>query len=138
MQNRPAYEIAAGSFVAAMLDGRRTLCLKAERLGKEHTNHFLVPLDPVDDRARLALLYIDPNQELVQVDGVHLDFQDGPSETAPVVGDAFINDSGTMLKLLDDPHSQRLHCYVDLTTGMVRARMERQIRRLLSWSVGRV
>ena len=138
MQNRPAYEITAGSFVAATLGGRRTLCLKAERVGKEHTNHFLVPLDPVDDRRRLALVYIDPNEELMPVDGIAFAFEDGAEETAPEIGDAFLNPAGPLLKVIDDPRSQRMHCYVDLSTGMVRARMERNIHRLLGWSVSRL
>lgn len=138
MQTRPAFEIAAGSFVNATVDGRRTLCLKAERAGKEHTNHFLVPLDPVDDRRRLTLIYVDPNEEVAPVDGIAFAFADGPEQTAPDVGDAFLNPAGKLLKVMDDPRSQRLHCYVDLATGMVRPRMERHIQRLLAWSVSRL
>lgn len=138
MQVRPAHEISAGSFVSAMLDGRRILCLKAEREGKEHVNHFIVPLDPVDDRRALALVYVDPNDELTPMDGFCLSFENGPAETAPQVGDVFLNPAGAVMKLNDDPRSQRMHCYVDLATGQVRARMERHIERLLLWSISRL
>lgn len=134
MQSRPAYEISAGSFVSTTIAGRRTLCLKAERAGKEHVNHFLVPLDPAGDR----LVYVDPNEELAPVDGISLVFTDGAAATPPELGDVFLNDVGPMLKLMDDYRSQRMHCYVDLSTGQVRARMERHIQRLLSWSVSRL
>jgi hypothetical protein len=134
MQSRPAHEIAAGSFVYATIAGRRTLCLKAEREGKEYVNHFVVPLDPPQAR----LVYVDPNDQMTPVDGISLSFQDGPENVAPGLGDVFLNAAGTMMKLQDDPRSQRMHCYVDLATGHVRPRMERHIRRLLSWSVVRM
>lgn len=138
MDTRPAYEIAAGSFVAATLDGRRVLCLKAERIGKEHINHFLVPLEPVADRLALALVYIDPEERLTPVEGVSFAFEDGPQDTAPAVGDAFLTPSGMLLKVNDDPRAQRMHAYVDLATGQVRARMERRLERLLVWRMQRL
>lgn len=138
METKPAYDIAAGTFVAAELDGRRTLCLKAERVGKEHINHFLVPLDPVGERRALKLWYIDPEEPLMPVEGVSLAFADGAENTPPDVGDAFLNAAGTLIKVIDDPRSQRMHAYVDLATGQVRARMEHSIRRLLDWQVQRI
>lgn len=138
MQSRPAHEIAAGSFVYAILDGRRTLCLKAERIGKEHINHYLVPLDPMGDRRALALVYIDPNEELAAVDGVSFTFDDGAAATAPEVGDMFLNPFGAMLKVTDDPRAQRLFAYVEIATGQVRPRMERHVERLLEWSISRM
>lgn len=138
MVTRPAHEIAPGSFVKAEIGGRPTLCLKVERVGKEHTNHFLVPLDPLDDRRALALVYIDPQEDLAPVDGVAFAFADGPEETAPLVGDMFANPHGAMLKVIDDPRAQRLYAYVDVASGQVRARMERNIHHLLHWSVARL
>ncbi|MEW5726927.1 MAG: hypothetical protein AB1918_03790, partial [Pseudomonadota bacterium] len=100
--------------------------------------HFLVPLEPVDDRRALALVYIDPHEELIPVDGVTFAFTDGPEETPPEVGDMFANPHGSMLKVIDDPRAQRLYAYVDVATGQVRPRMERHIQRLLDWSVARL
>lgn len=138
MLTRPAHEIAAGSFVKATVADRPTLCLKVERVGKEHTNHFLVPVEPVGDRRALALVYIDPNEPLAPVDGVSFVLADGPAETPPEVGDTFLNSSGVMLKVIDDPHSQRLWAYVDIASGQVRPRMERHIQRLVAWSIQRI
>lgn len=136
METSPAYDVAAGRFVAVERDGRRVICLKAERIGKEHINHFLVPLEPVERRA-LALIYIDPEEPLIPIEGVSFAFADGATEVAPEVGDVFLNPFGAMLKVLDDPQSQRLHAYVDVTTGQVRARMDRKVQRLLEWSIHR-
>lgn len=138
MDPKPAHEIPAGSFVAASVAGRRTLCLKAERVGKEYINHFLVPLDPLDDRADLALVYIDPNEELAPVEGIGFTLADGPEMVAPQVGDMFVVPAGSLLKVKDDPRSQKMFAYVDIATGAVRPRMEREIRRLLDWSLARV
>lgn len=135
---KPAYEIAAGSFVTQELDGVRTLCLKAERVGKEHTNHFLVPLDPRPEPGRMALRYIDPELPLTPLDGVSLAFTDGAERTPPEIGDAFANRAGLMLKVKDDAKSQRYCSYVEIATGLVRPRMEHGIIRLMDWSVQRL
>jgi hypothetical protein len=138
MPAKPAYDIAAGTFVSIDRDGVRTVCLKVERIGKEHTNHFLIPLEPLADRQALALFYIDPEQSLVPVDGFSLVFEDGPVRTVPEFGDAFSNRQGVMLKVRDDAKSQRFCAYVDLKTGLVRPRMEHGIQRLLHWRVQRL
>jgi len=137
MDPRPAFEIAAGTFVTVEAAGGRSLCLKAERVGKEHVNHFLVPLEPLDEPTALSLRYIDPELALVPVDGVGLAFADGPARTEPDVGDIFANRLGLFLKIRDDAHSQRLFAYVDVRSGLIRARMERGIERLLRWRVQR-
>ena len=132
---RPAATIAAGSFVVAELEGRRVLCLKAERRGKDHVNHFLVPLAPVPDRRTLALAYTDPDAAIEPADGVSLALADAAEEGPPEIGDAFAAAGATYLKLADGPQSQRLHAYVDLSTGQVRPRMDRHAVRRLVWSV---
>ncbi len=130
--------VAAGTFVAAILDGRRTLCLKVDRIGKDHVNHFLVPLDPLADRRRLALVYTDPDTAVTVVEGVSFAFTDAAAEVAPEVGDAFSSPFGVYLKVIDRPLSQRMHAYVDVATGLLRPRMERHIGRLLDWSIQRL
>ncbi len=133
-----AADVAAGTFVAATLDGRRTLCLKVDRIGKDHVNHFLVPLDPVDDRRKLALVYTDPDTRVTVVEGVSFAFADAAADLAPEVGDAFSSPFGVYLKVIDRPLSQRMHAYVDVATGLLRPRMERHVDRLLEWSIQRL
>lgn len=137
MDSRNAIDIAPGSFVTATVGGRRTLCLKVDRVGKEHTNHYLVPLEPVDDRRALALIYIDPEHEMVAVEGVSFAFADAVSGFVPEVGDAFSCAAGVFIKVIDDPQAQRMHAYVDINTGMLRPRMERHAERILDWSISR-
>jgi hypothetical protein len=93
--------------------------------------------EPLDEPTALSLRYIDPELALVPVDGVGLAFADGPARTEPDVGDIFANRLGLFLKIRDDAHSQRLFAYVDVRSGLIRARMERGIERLLRWRVQR-
>lgn len=134
----PASSVAAGSFVAVVVDGRRTLCLKVDRIGKEHVNHYLVALDPLDDRRCLGLIPLDPETETFRVEGVSFRFADGEDGRIPEVGDAFACPAGVFLKVLDDPRAQRLHTYVELATGLLRPRMERSVSRTLDWSLNRL
>lgn len=141
-----AADVAPGTFVAAMLDGRRTLCLKVDRVGKDHVNHFLVPLDPVEDRRALALVYTDPDTAVTVVEGVSFSFADAAEsrnakiaeDSPPEVGDAFSSPLGVYLKVIDRPQSQRMHAYVDIATGLLRPRMDRHVGRLLAWSIQRL
>ncbi len=135
---RPAVEITPGTFVATAIDGHRTLCLKVERVGKDHVNHFLVPVDPVGDRQNLTLLYIDPNDEVTAVEGVAFAFADGQEGVSPEIGDAFSTAAGVFLKIRDLPSAKRGHTYVDIATGMLRHRMERNMGRLLDWRIDRI
>jgi hypothetical protein len=130
-----AHTVPAGSFVATHMDDRRVVCLKVERLAKDHINHFLVPVDPVAET--LALVYIDPDTEVTPVPGLSFAFEDGPEGATPAVGEAFSCAAGTFLKVMDDLQTQRLYAYVDLASGLVRLRMERQASRVVGWSVAR-
>ena len=131
----PAWQVAAGHFVVADIDGARTLCLKAERQGKDHVNHFLVPLEPLPPPDRLELLYLDPEQPLHPTAGYGFAFDPADGDEA-AIGDALALDDGQVwLKLRDAASSQRLFCYVELTSGRVRPRLERHRHQLLHWRV---
>lgn len=138
MQAITAYRVSAGRFVIAEGDSNRVICLKAEREGKDHINHFLVPLDPVSDRRALRLIYLDPEQLLLPLDGLSFAFTPGTDGEAAQIGDALTVGEDTWLKVLDDPASQRLYSYVDLASGQVRPRMERQTHRLAHWRIERL
>lgn len=135
MESRPAHEIDAGRLVLAELDGIRTLCLKAEREGKDHVNHFLVPLEPVAERGQLRLHYLDPEDRLQPTDGYHLTFSAGQDHPDLQPGDALEVDGSLWLKVFDLPSAQRLYCYVDMACGQVRPRMERRHSRPMQWQV---
>lgn len=138
MEPFPAWQVAAGQFVFAEIDGTRTLCLKAERQGKDHVNHFLVPLDPLPPAAALSLRYLDPDQPLWPSAGYGFTFTPGQSGQA-AVGDALALDDGQVwLKLHDAVSSQRLFCYVELASGQVRPRLERHRHQRQAWSIARI
>jgi len=130
----PAHQIAAGSFVTAEIAGAAVLCLKVERHGRDFLNHYLIPLGADGDRRALSLVYIDPDQPLVPVTGATLVFGDSAA-TFPDVGDAFATPKGAYLKLRDDPKAQKVFAYVDLATGLIRPRMDRQSQGVVSWKV---
>ena len=130
----PAHQIQPGSFVTAEIAGSPVLCLKVERHGRDFVNHYLVALEPSGDRRVLALLYIDPDHPLTPVEGPTLAF--GETTTAfPDIGDAFVTPKGPFLKLRDEPKAQKVYAYVDLATGLVRPRMDRQTQGVIGWSV---
>ncbi len=130
----PAHQIKPGSFVTAEIAGVPVLCLKVERHGRDYVNHYLIPMGPDGDRRALALVYVDPDQPLVPVDGPALAL--GETSTAfPDVGDAFATPKGPHLKLRDDAKAQKVFAYVELATGLIRPRMDRQTQGVVAWKV---
>ncbi|MBF0394156.1 MAG: hypothetical protein HQL38_15880 [Alphaproteobacteria bacterium] len=123
----PACEIPAGHLVDAAVGGAVAVCLKAERAGKGHVNHYLVPLEPLDGGLRaMRLVYIDPDSPVERRAGALIlgPLAEGAAEAQ--VGDVLVTEAGeAFLKVLDDEQSQRLWAYVDLASGQVRRRRER-------------
>lgn len=138
MKTAPAFRVAAGQFVIAEVAGNQTICLKAERAGKDHVNHYLIPLDPLTDRRQLRLHYLDPEHEIGPVEGVSFAFDSLTEQTAAEIGDVLSRDGALWLKLLDDPAAQRLYCYVELGSGQIRPRMERHQYTALNWRLERI
>lgn len=136
MDSLPAWQVDAGRFVFADLDGERTLCLKAERHGKDHVNHFLVVLDPVAQRDAMGLHYLDPEQNLCPAEGFSLTF--APASGEAQVGDVLETEAGLWLKLLDAASSQRLYCFVNLAEGRIKPRLERHRHQKLVWNLQRI
>ncbi|MBI5165642.1 MAG: hypothetical protein HY985_17285 [Magnetospirillum sp.] len=135
MTQSPAHQVAAGSFVMADLESGRTLCLKVERISREHVNHYLVPLDPLGDRRGLMLIYVDPERMVTVRRGIALVLAETAAPAQPEVGDIFVTPRGPHLKVKDDPRAEKVFAYVELATGQVRPRMERDILHLLAWSL---
>ncbi|MBI2239245.1 MAG: hypothetical protein HYU59_00420 [Magnetospirillum gryphiswaldense] len=136
MDTLPAWRIEAGRFVFAELDGVRTLCLKAERQGKDHVNHFLVALEPLARRDAMGLCYLDPDQPLSPAEGFSLTFTASAGEAQ--VGDVLETEAGLWLKLLDAQSSQRLYCFVSLAQGQIKPRLDRHRYQKLDWHLQRI
>ncbi|MBF0374944.1 MAG: hypothetical protein HQL39_16185 [Alphaproteobacteria bacterium] len=132
----PACEIPAGHLVDAAVGGAVALCLKAERAGKGHVNHYLVPLEPLDGGLRaMRLVYVDPDSPVERRSGALIVGPLAEGAAAPAqVGDVLVTEAGEVfLKVLDDEQSQRLWAYVDLASGQVRRRRERHAAGLRAW-----
>ncbi|MGE5505765.1 MAG: hypothetical protein ACM31L_15195 [Actinomycetota bacterium] len=131
-----AHRISPGTFVTATLDGAAVLCLKVEREARDYVNHYLVPVEPCADPASLALVYIDPEDGFETVEGVRLAVGEPRSGEAGI-GEVVAAGEGRYLKVLDDPRSQKLFCFVDLATGLVRPRPKRGETAVAGWTVVR-
>lgn len=130
----PAHDIAPGRFVTAEINGVTVLCLKTERSGRDYTNHYLIVLDPAPEYGTLALIYLDPDHPLTVIDDRVFSFAEGKAGL-PEIGDAFATLMGPHLKVQDEPKAQKVFAYVDMTTGLIRPRMERHAKTVLSWSI---
>jgi hypothetical protein len=137
MDFQPAYRIAAGRFVVLETDAGRVIGLKAERRGKDHVNHFLLPLEPLTGRDQMTLTYLDPEQALIPMDGIGLSFADC-GDGAIEVGEAVGLDGEQWIKVLDIPSSQRLYSYVNVVDGAVRSRIEQRGYGRMTWRLERI
>jgi len=118
-------------------DGDGTVFVKAERVGKEYlVHHYLIQLDPAPVE-EMALIYIDPDEMLVdhQVRPVFV-LNDSVESAGPDTGHIFINPNGTFLKVVEDPMSQKMFAFINIATGDIRPRQERQVSRVhMEWHV---
>jgi hypothetical protein len=135
MPTKRAYEIDPGKMVSFPIAGEMVICLKALRRGRDFLHHYLVPLDGEWRAPGLALIYVDPEQELMELEnppGLAL----GVGETSrdAAVGEIFANSNGHFLKVLDTDKTQRLYAYVEIKSGDVRIRQERTMKEIFpSW-----
>ncbi|TAN50700.1 MAG: hypothetical protein EPN26_09805 [Rhodospirillales bacterium] len=119
----PAHLLEGGCLVRHQ--GR--LWLKAQRPAKDYINHYLVP-----SRAEpgMALLYIDPETELepVAAKPSFSGLSPRPQGEETQFGDLVDTASGRFIKALDiKKDGQRHSAYVDILTGEVRPRQERNV-----------
>lgn len=129
---RKANEVPCGNAVILFRNGEATICLKAEREGKEYIHHYLVTLDPLRDEVP-ELVYIDPEDKVIDCGGAFsFSMTEGgeggltASEKADI-GDIFKNDNGLFMKLEEDPKSQKMFAFIDIVTGVMKPRQERGV-----------
>lgn len=137
--------IPGGTIVVTELEGVEVRCLKAQRIGRDYVHYYLVPLDPPpDDLRSLRLIYADPEAVLTVVRDAAIEIAPVepavPSEIPAVgtrhgveVGDVFANESGHFLKVFDTAKTERYHAYVELASGQIRARQERNVSGVFRW-----
>ncbi len=137
--------IPGGTIVVTELEGVEVRCLKAQRIGRDYVHYYLVPLDPPpDDLRSLRLIYADPEAVLTVVRDAAIEIAPAdPAATGEIsavgtrngveVGDVFANESGHFLKVFDTAKTERYHAYVELASGLIRARQERTIIGVFRW-----
>ena len=127
--HRQAHEIGPGAIVIRSTEDGHAVCLKLNRIGKEYIQHYVIVLDPHPE-GDMELLYIDPEEKLFDCFAT-LEVKLGDAagdEDKPDVGHAFENKDGHFVKVLDDPKAQKLFGFVELNSGLVKARQERKVK----------
>jgi hypothetical protein len=119
-----AHETPAGHLVRY----QDRLWLKAERPSRDYLNHYLVEAKA---QPGLALVYIDPDTELALIAAGALlseTSERGPGEPAQP-GDVLTNQAGQHFIKAQDikKDGQRHLAYVDIASGEIRPRQERDL-----------
>ena|GEM_PF-1032472 len=125
--HRQAHEIGCGAVVIRSTDDGHAVCLKLDRIGKEYIHHYVIVLDP-KPTGDMELVYVDPEEKLFDCFAT-LDLDMGEAQdVAPEPGHAFENKDGHFIKLMDDPKTQKMFCFAEPATGLVRIRQERKLK----------
>ncbi|MCP5367258.1 MAG: hypothetical protein H6907_20700 [Hyphomicrobiales bacterium] len=126
LQPTRAGSVACGNAVVVERDGEFLICLKAERAGKEYVHHYAVPVDP-GRAGELGMIYLDPEDALLDC-GHPPCFALDAGESCPAEpGHIFENARGAFLKVVEDPKSQKMFAYVELSSGQLIRRQERGV-----------
>jgi len=113
-----------------------TVFIKAERQGTEYIHHYLIQIAPVQADG-LAMIYVDPEEMLIDI-GLVPRFEFSADETliSPEIGHIFETAKGTFLKVIEDPKSQKMFAFIDITSGEVKRRQERHVKTVFTaWHV---
>jgi hypothetical protein len=132
---RLAYETPCGHAVNRFNDtDPKNLYMKAEREGAEYIHHYLIQISPVRP-SELALIYIDPEEYLIDWASIPtFELLSSKVYKKPNIGHIFNNDNGTFLKVIEDPKSQKMFAFININTGEVKRRQERNINTVYdSW-----
>lgn len=117
----------------------KNLYIKAEREGAEYVHHYLIQINPARSND-LALIYIDPEEILIDWGNIPT-FKLSCSEAykKPEVGHIFDSNNGTFLKVIEDPKSLKMYAFIDLNSGKVRRRQERNINKVYdTWEITKI
>lgn len=127
LEKKKTLDVPCGNAVIVDTDNGAVVCMKAEREGKEYIHHYAVPLHPVTETT-MALIYLDPDQEIVDcTTQLSFTLSEQDANAAPVTGQVFKNFQGTYLKVHEDPKSQKMYAYLNLETGQIQRRQEKKM-----------
>lgn len=135
MMTARAEIVTNGHLVVYKLDNREVVGLKGVRHGKDHVNHYFVPLESVANEP-LTVVYLDYSAELRDChDYFSLELELLEVNTVIEVGAILSNATGTYLKAREPTKGVMSFVYVDLDSGELRRRQERQINALYRWTL---
>lgn len=128
-----AEQVAGGRLVMTRIAERMVVGINAIRNGKDFVNHYFVPLDPLPEGA-LTLVYIDYTVEMQDCHS-RFSLELDPVENCPRadVGHVVANATGNYLKVQEPIKGSMSLGYVDLATGEVRRRQERDVSGIFQW-----
>jgi len=119
---------AAGRGHAVRRPDADALFIKVERQGKEYVHHYLVQVAPAPGQG-MSLIYIDPDEPLLDF-GAMCAFDPGTaaaSAITPEPGHIFATPKGMFLMVHEDPMSQKMFAFIDVTSGEVLRRQDRKV-----------
>lgn len=134
---RDAMSVTPGNVVILKTDNDVAAFIKTERIGKEYIHHYAVQIFPRAEND-LGMVYLDPEDKIFDT-GFTASFELGgaTSGESPAPGHAFENAAGHFIKVIDDPKSQKMFGFIEISTGIVRRRQERGVKTVHSeWCAG--
>ena len=132
-----AHEILCGHAVCRPDNlGTKSIFMKAERKGAEYVHHYLIQISIVK-LINLALIYIDPEEILIDKGYIPtFKLASTNAHKEPDIGHIFKNNNGTFLKVTEAPKSQKMFAFIDINSGEVKRRQERNITKVYdSWKI---
>jgi hypothetical protein len=112
------------------------LYMKVERKGTDYIHHYLVQISPLKSII-LAMIYIDPEVTLIDRGFIPtFELLSSEAHQKPQIGHIFESDRGTFLKVIEDPKSLKMYAFINITSGEVKRRQERNINKVFeTWQI---
>lgn len=139
-KKQPAHKIPCGHAVYLPDDTNpKNIFVKAEREGAEYVHHYLIQIGLVRSN-ELALIYIDPEENLIDWGGIPaFDLLCTNPLKKPEVGHIFESENGTFLKVIEDPKSQKMYAFIDINSGKIKRRQERNVKTVYdTWRINKI
>ena len=137
---RMAHETPCGHAVSRPGDtDSRNLYMKVEREGAEYVHHYLVQISP-GKSVGLAMIYIDPEETLIDRGGIPtFKLLSSEAHQKPQIGHIFRSGKGTFLKVMEDPKSLKMYAFINISSGEVKRRQERDIDTVYdTWQITKI
>ena len=117
----------------------KNMFMKVERKGTDYVHHYLIPIGLVC-KINIGLIYIDPEESLIDWGCIPaFNLSSTKVYKKPEVGHIFENNNGTFLKIVEVPKSQKMFAFIDINSGEVKRRQERNVKKVYDfWETIRI